>query len=68
MTPDRRCPVCQLPLVYIREGTREDTRRLRQQQARAERLGFAVYRCAVHGVWRVYGKDGRIEPNEPPRL
>ena len=59
--------MCQLPLVYVREATREDTRRLGEGRAGREHVGFAVYRCVVHGVWRVYG-DGRIEPNETSRL
>jgi hypothetical protein len=63
MTTDRRCPVCQLPLVYIREATRETTRPPWGTGKVSERAGFAVYRCVAHGVWRVYN-DGRIQPND----
>ena len=58
MTPDRRCPACQLPLVYVRDDTREDTLRAEEQQAGSEAHPIRWYRCFVHGVWRGYG-DGR---------
>jgi|SRR5688572_8065632 hypothetical protein len=63
LTPDRRCPVCQLPLVYIREATRETSRTPGKLHTGPERPGFALYRCMADGVWRVYG-DGRIERDE----
>ena len=64
MTPDRFCPVCHFPLFYIREATRETNRRP-DGRGEPEPTGFALYRCVVHDIWRVFG-DGRIEPNDRP--